>query len=430
MSEIATHRLGDLLVSPPEYGANATALPPDGVRPRYLRITDIDETGRLLHDDVRSIHDLMAEPYLLNSSDIVIARTGNTVGKSYIHDERNGPLAFAGYLVRFRIDPTKAEPQFIFQFLHTPNYYAWVQRTLRTGAQPNINASEYKKLEVPAFSPTQQRRIAEILGTVDEAIEQTEALIAKQQQVKAGLMHELFTRGVTADGTLRPPPAEAPHLYQDCPLGPIPKQWEYTLLDDIAQRGSGHTPNRNHPEYWDGGIKWVSLADSWRLDRVYISETDKEISDLGITNSSAVLHPPGIVVLSRDAGVGKSAITTCEMAVSQHFMCWHCGPKLDTHYLYYWLQYRKREFENIATGSTIPTIGLRYFKHYRLNVPTNVDEQKKIGVMLLSSDKGIQTETAHLAKLRQQKQGLMQDLLTGRVRVDQPNGHSEIAPSS
>ena len=189
------------------------------------------------------------------------------------------------------------------------------------------------------------------------------------------------------------------------------------MLDGIAQRGSGHTPNRNHPEYWDGGIKWVSLADSWRLDRVYISETDKEISALGISNSSAVLHPPGIVVLSRDAGVGKSAITTCEMAVSQHFMCWRCGPKLDTHYLYYWLQYRKREFENIATGSTIPTIGLRYFKHYRLHVPSDGDEQRKIGAMLLSLDEGIQTETAHLAKLRQQKQGLMQDLLTGRVPV-------------
>lgn len=280
-----------------------------------------------------------------------------------------------------------------------------------------IGSRELASFPVPDFNPDQQRRIAEILGTVDEVIEQTEALIAKQQQVKAGLMHDLFTRGVTATGTLRPPPAEAPHLYQDSPLGPIPQEWDYALLDGIAQRGSGHTPNRNHPEYWDGGIKWVSLADSSRLDRVYISETEKEISALGIANSSAVLHPPGIVVLSRDAGVGKSAITTCEMAVSQHFMCWRCGPKLDTHYLYYWLQYRKREFENIATGSTIPTIGLRYFKHYRLHVPSDVDEQKKIGAMLLSLDEGIQTETAHLAKLRQEKQGLMHDLLTGRVPV-------------
>ena len=307
---------------------------------------------------------------------------------------------------------------FVYQVLQSKAFRQKAETAMSGSAgQQRVEADLFREHPVFIPLPPQQRRIAEILGTVDEVIEQTEALIAKQQQVKAGLMHDLFTRGVTATGTLRPPPAEAPHLYQPSPLGPIPKEWDYALLDGIAQRGSGHTPNRNHPEYWDGGIKWVSLADSWRLDRVYISETDKEISALGISNSSAVLHPPGIVVLSRDAGVGKSAITTCEMAVSQHFMCWRCGPKLDTHYLYYWLQYRKREFENIATGSTIPTIGLRYFKHYRLHVPSDGDEQRKIGAMLLSLDEGIQTETAHLAKLRQQKQGLMQDLLTGRVPV-------------
>ena len=328
------------------------------------------------------------------------------------------PNLVCGYhLALIKPDKSRIDPVYLSKQLGTPSVVNHFACRASGSTRYGLSSATIADTKLPLAPLPQQRRIAEILGTVDEVIEQTEALIAKQQQVKAGLMHDLFTRGVTATGTLRPPPAEAPHLYQPSPLGPIPKEWDYALLDGIAQRGSGHTPNRNHPEYWDGGIKWVSLADSWRLDRVYISETDKEISALGISNSSAVLHPPGIVVLSRDAGVGKSAITTCEMAVSQHFMCWRCGPKLDTHYLYYWLQYRKREFENIATGSTIPTIGLRYFKHYRLHVPSDGDEQRKIGAMLLSLDEGIQTETAHLAKLRQQKQGLMQDLLTGRVPV-------------
>ncbi len=74
--------------------------------------------------------------------------------------------------------------------------------------------------------PPQQRRIAEILSTLDETIEQTEALIAKYQQIKAGLMHDLFTRGVTPDGKLRPTRAEAPQLYKESPLGWIPKEWE------------------------------------------------------------------------------------------------------------------------------------------------------------------------------------------------------------
>ena len=105
------------------------------------------------------------------------------------------------------------------------------------------------------------------------------------------------------------------------------------------------------------------------------------------------------------------------MAVSQHFMCWRCGPKLDNHYLYYWLQLQKRVFENIATGTTIPTIGLRFFKHYRIKAPKDVREQQLIGSALLSLDTSIFTMETNLIKLRQQKQGLMHDLLTGRVRV-------------
>ncbi len=149
-----------------------------------------------------------------------------------------------------------------------------------------------------------------ILSTIDTAIEQTEALIEKYQHIKAGLMHDLFTRGVLPNGQLRPPREQAPELYQETAIGWIPREWQYELLDNLAHRGSGHTPNKDHPEYWNGGIKWVSLADSISLDQLYISDTELEISHKGIANSSAVLHPAGIVVLSRDAGVGKSAITT------------------------------------------------------------------------------------------------------------------------
>jgi type I restriction enzyme, S subunit len=115
----------------------------------------------------------------------------------------------------------------------------------------------------------------------------------------------------------------------------LPTGWQVDLLDNVGKRGSGHTPDQEYPEYWNGGIRWVSLADSNKLDKIYISETTKQISELGIRNSSAVLHPPGTVVLSRDAGVGKSAILATDMAVSQHFIAWVCGPKLHNLYLYY-----------------------------------------------------------------------------------------------
>lgn len=123
--------------------------------------------------------------------------------------------------------------------------------------------------------------------------------------------------------------------------------WGMSLLDDLTHRGSGHTPDKAFPEYYNGGIKWVSLADSQRLDNGLIEETEIEISELGIKRSSAVIHPPGTVIMSRDAGVGKSAVLASNMAVSQHFIAWRCKKELlDNWYLYYWLQYKKEYFEN------------------------------------------------------------------------------------
>jgi type I restriction enzyme S subunit len=260
-------------------------------------------------------------------------------------------------------------------------------------------------------------KILYILRTIDQAIEKTEALMEKYKKIKAGLMHDLFIRGIGADGKLRPNREQAPELYQQTPIGWIPKDWQYVLLDNLAKRGSGHTPNKNIPSYWNGGVKWVSLSDSRNLDNLHISDTDLEISHLGIENSSAVLHPAGTVIMTRDAGVGKSAIITESMAVSQHFMAWRCGDKIDNYFLYYWLQLNKRTFENVAMGSTIVTIGLPYFKKLKLAVPVSFDEQNEIGRRLKTIDSYIQSHKADSEKLKQQKSGLMHDLLTGKVQV-------------
>jgi type I restriction enzyme S subunit len=286
-----------------------------------------------------------------------------------------------------------------------------------------LNKESLKALRINYPRKAVQQRISTILTGIDTTIEKTEALIAKYQQIKAGLMHDLFTRGVLPNGQLRPPREQAPELYQETAIGWIPREWQYELLDKLALRGSGHTPNKNFPEYWNGGIKWVSLADSHRLDQLYISHTELQISHKGIQNSSAVLHPAGIVVLSRDAGVGKSAITTEPMAVSQHFMCWKCDQKMDNHFLYYWLQFNKRTFENIAMGSTILTIGLPYFRKMKIACPVDPEEQRNIAAKMKASDARIFSLQDELSKLKQQKQGLMHDLLTGKVpvKVEEPD---------
>lgn len=380
----------------------------------FVTIEDITNGTRYLDKTVKNLSELglrTSAAWLVKEPHVLYSMYA-TVGKPIVNR-----IACATNQAIIALKASEAvEQDFLFyQLLFIrPQVYKFTSQT----TQSNLNASSVRKLPIAyPKSRATQRKIASILSTIDTAIEQTEALIEKYQHIKAGLMHDLFTRGVLPNGQLRPPREQAPELYQETAIGWVPREWQYELLDNLSHRGSGHTPNKDHPEYWNGGIKWVSLADSNKLDQLYISDTELEISHKGIVNSSAVLHPAGIVVLSRDAGVGKSAITTEPMAVSQHFMCWKCDQKMDNHFLYYWLQFNKRTFENIAMGSTILTIGLPYFKRLKIACPIEPIEQQAIAKKLKSADMRIFAMQDDLSKLRQQKLGLMQDLLTGKVSV-------------
>ncbi|MDE8754062.1 restriction endonuclease subunit S [Pectobacterium polaris] len=200
----------------------------------------------------------------------------------------------------------------------------------------------------------------------------------------------------------------------------IPNGWKYDLLDKFAVRCSGHTPSKRHPEYWNGGVKWISLTDSHRLDKGYVYATDKEISLEGIANSSAEIHPSETVVLSRDAGIGKSGVMAEAMAVSQHFIAWKCDnkDKLNSWFLYNWLQLNKAEFERQAVGSTIKTIGLPYFKKLKIAVPP-YSEQKKIARIFSVWDQAIFTAEQLLSNSQKQKKALIQKLLTGKGKFQE-----------
>ncbi|MHB1096402.1 MAG: restriction endonuclease subunit S [Gemmatimonadaceae bacterium] len=192
----------------------------------------------------------------------------------------------------------------------------------------------------------------------------------------------------------------------------LPQGWRVVPLDDVATRGSGHTPNKKKPQYWDGGIKWVSLRDLSRLDQLLICDTVSTISEAGLRHSSAVLHPAQTVLLSRDATIGKVGIMEGDMAVSQHFITWRCGSQIDHEFLYYWLQSKRPEMERIASGSTIKTIGLSYFEKLSITLPS-LPEQRSIAGVLKSLDSRIHLcEALLLAKRRFRAAtmpGIMQD---------------------
>jgi restriction endonuclease S subunit len=162
-------------------------------------------------------------------------------------------------------------------------------------------------------------------------------------------------------------------------------QWPTVPIRLVARLGSGHTPSRSKTEYWqDCTIPWITLADVWRLrsgQTSVITETREKISLLGEANSAAVRHPEGTVILSRTASVGFSAIMGRDMATSQDFATWTCGPRLDPGFLLHSLRGMAPDLKRIATGSTHKTIYMPDIEQLRVPLPP-LEEQRRIAGFL------------------------------------------------
>lgn len=159
-----TKELRDVCIQSGEYGSNTPADTYDG-NTRYVRITDINDYGKLNKELVSPR--VIEEKYLLTKNDLLFARTGNTVGKTYLHE--HGRMIYAGYLIRYRLNKEIMLPEFAFAFTHTSIYYDWVERTKKVGAQPNISAAQYDKMPIPVPSMGQQRAFVAVAEQADKS---------------------------------------------------------------------------------------------------------------------------------------------------------------------------------------------------------------------------------------------------------------------
>lgn len=157
-------RLKDVLLCKPQYGASESGFPRSSrEEPRYIRITDIDENGLISHNELGATAKNIEDKYILGEKDILIARSGATVGKAYIHKSAPYACFFAGYLIRFIINTNKALPEYIFTYTQLNPYKEWVNAIQRPSGQPNINSEEYQSLEIPLPNIEKQQVIVDLI---------------------------------------------------------------------------------------------------------------------------------------------------------------------------------------------------------------------------------------------------------------------------
>lgn len=279
-----------------------------------------------------------------------------------------------------------------------------------------INKKDLLTLKLSLPPKTDWPQIAEILDTLDTAIHETEAIIAKLKAVKQGLLHDLLTRGIDANGELRPPQAEAPHLYKQSPLGWIPKEWDAQPLGCIAEVSRGkftHRP-RNDSRFYGGMYPFIQTGDVAAVEGEFVSTYSQTLSDRGISVSQE--FPAGTIAITIAANIADTAI----LAIPMYFPDSVVGAIVDKahngRFVELSIRKAKRILDARAPQSAQKNINLQDLRPLLLAVPEK-PEQDAIAIRYETLQNQLQSEQDALAKYRFKKSGLMDDLLTGRVRV-------------
>ena len=306
-----------------------------------------------------------------------------------------------------------AETEFLFYVLS--QYADYLHRRSQGSTFLAIGGNDLKSFPVPAFDVEKQQQIAHILQTIDQVIERTEALINKCQQIKAGLMHDLFTRGVGPDGQLRPPPDQAPELYQETQIGWVPNEWDVKPCSELCSRISvgiviqpaGYYVESGVPAFRSANVRESGIHTS---NLVYISEQSNSL----LVKSQI---KEGDILSVRTGYPGTSAVVPHEHEGANCIDVLISTPKEDilSDFLCAWIN------SSFGKGQVLKKQGGMAQQHFNVGemrqlltiVPSKL-EQSEVSRRISSIDHRILSEKKLLAKLKSQKSGMMRDLLTGR----------------
>lgn len=314
-------KLGEVCTGKGEYGSGSSAIAFDKSKPRYIRITDIKENGEL-NDEKVSPSGSDFDEYELSEGDILFARSGATVGKTYIHSEKNGYCIYAGYLIRFVVDRKVMLPKFLFHYTRSAFYNDWIKSQQRVVAQPNINAKQYGDLPiiVPPL-PAQSAIVAE-LDSLHRLKGLQEQQLEEYDKLAQSIFYSMFGDPIENE-----------------------KGWKAKKLENVCEIRSGknqkkvENPKGKYPIMGSGGI--MGYADNF-------------------------ICPEGTVILGRKGTINKPFVVeekvwivdTAFGLVSDEFLL---------HYLYLYYFCKSFNFLKLNVAVTIPS--LRKIDLNKIDIP-------------------------------------------------------------
>ena len=436
-------RLGEIC-SEYAYGTGAESVDYDG-KNKYIRITDIDEDSHLYSPSTLVSPSFFSEGHIVKDNDLLVARTGASVGKTYFYSKRDGKLIFAGFLMKANVK--HAEGKFIFYWTLTDYYKRWVLSESARSGQPGINIRQLQSLLLPLPPLAEQRRIAGALSDVDELISALGKLIEKKRNIKTGAMQELLTGKTRLPGFGNPETQSlcASVLKKDTEfedldfntetqrhevtefkmteLGPMPKDWEVKRLGEIGEsiRGVSFGPEQSSLTLMPNATMLLR-ANNIQNNQIVCQDVVYVVNEC--IADSQQLEKGDILICAANGSrnlVGKAAAwRRAEAATFGAFMAvFRCAQSVDSCFVEHLLLSRsyRRQLDDILTGSAINNLNARDIEGLAFAFPA-LAEQQAIAAVLSDIDAEIAALEADRAKYERIKSGMMQELLTGKTRLE------------
>lgn len=346
--------------------------------------------------------------YTVKSPCIATGRSG-TLGKVHYVEQDCWVHNTSLWVTKF----DNCEPKFIYFLFQKIGF----ERFASGSGVPTLNRNDAHEFKIALPKSTaEQTAIATVLSDTDALISSLQTLIAKKQAIKLSAMQNLLSGKIRLPEFTQRPDGSSKTTRQT-ELGCVPEDWEVVELEKVAEIKSGGTPSTNRSEFWNGHILWCTPTDITSLSGKYLSDTNRKITEMGLNNSAAELLPIGSVLMTSRATIGECAIAKRPMTTNQGFKNFICNRTVNNEFLYYLLSSQKDKFIELCNGSTFLEISTTQVRKFKITIPKSTTEQTSIAQLLSNMDAEIEALVCRLKKTQALKQGMMQALLTGKIRL-------------
>lgn len=424
LGEIPKHwkvvKLKRVLNTPLMYGANEAAEFDDRELPRYIRITDFGNDGRLREDTFKSLPIENAKGYMLSHGDVLFARSGATVGKTFQFKNYNGEACFAGYLIKATPRKWQLDSDFLYLYTKSIAYEEWKNLIFTQATIQNIGADKYQYLDITLPPPPEQKAIAEYLDKachrIDKIIEIKERQLEKIEAYFSSKLQEILSSGVEENTLKRKTNFDW--------FSEIPKHWKVVRLKHILSKANGGvTPKGGATSYVDEGVPLIR-SQNIRFDKLDLSDVVFITKDTHDKMSNSKLEYGDVLLNITGASLGRCYYYDCEndANVNQHVCILRPFQFIRTKFLYYVLRSEIGQAQIFSgfKGSGREGLSAETIKKFSIPLPTK-EEQKVIENHIDILNTNIQALKDkiynQITTLQSYRKSLIHECVTGKKQV-------------